>query len=583
MADLSVVVGPETKLLSDTVSASRTLSASASEAARVKDSIFGAGRTTGAGTPQMAGLEEGKLKASDTVSAAVYSQVPLRPQVIVEAELAGPGLWSNLGQGGSNDVVTAEGLVIRRGIQGGGPDDNVAGTGTLSFTLNNSAANSARLLGYYSLYHANKRAGWALDIGCRVRLVDPATATSRTRFVGKIDSIYPAAGQRGIRYVRVSAVDWMDDAARWNISADVGEQVGQRWDQILAAILARMPTNPTATSLEAGVEAYPYALDSSAFAAQPALAEFKKLADSERGLVYIRGDGTFAGEGRHTRLLNATSVWTIRDADMLGLTVPSSRDEVIDTIQVTIHPKIVDPLPTAIIYNQANVITIQPAASQLLLGSFRDEITGDPMGATDIQTLTPGVDWVANSAADGSGTDVTASFTVTVQKGPSGANFTVTNNTAAVGYLTALRLRGKGVKDKASLVLQSPSGSVGKHVVALDMPYQDNANVGQGAADYYLGRYNTAYAQARTASVPGKSAALLTQLLQREVSDRVTVQETVTGLNNDFFINGLEERILPSGHMQAMYTLSPAQDPLSGLYWVVGTSVLGVNTIPAPF
>src|SRR6185295_10526803 len=144
---------------------------------------------------------------------------------------------------------------------------------TASFTLRNDARNSGGLLGYYSPSHVNKRSGWGLGIGCRIRWTDPNTATTWTRFVGRIDAIDPTEGLYGERRVRVSVADWLDEAARWTLTPAIGEQVGQRVDQILTAILAQMPRQPTATSFDVGADAFAYALVTS----QSALSECGNL------------------------------------------------------------------------------------------------------------------------------------------------------------------------------------------------------------------------------------------------------------------------------------------------------------------
>ncbi len=517
---------------------------------------------------------------SFTTAAVVVGGI--KPTVVIEVELSGEGAgWTNLGAGGAKDVETKDGVRIRYGMPGGGPDDNVAPSGSALFTLNNSAGNSQAKLGLYSLYNANKLAGWALDIRCRITFVDPATGTASVQFIGKIDSIDPAPGKKLSRAARVAVIDWMDEAANWAITAAVGEQIDKRWEQVLSAIIAQMPTVPTATNFDAGADSYPVSLDSSAFSTQQALSEFKKLADSERGLVYIKGDGTLKAEGRHARLVNTTSLWTLPETDIVDLSLPSTRAEVIDTVRTIVHPRVIDENPTTIVYNQANSIEIPALGDKLLLGSFRDQVTGDPIGATDLQALIASTDYLGNTAEDGSGTDITSDFTITLQVGQSGINATVANANALTGFLTLFQIRGKGIKNKSSQQLQATSGA-GKHVVVLDMPYQGNADVGQGAADYYLAKYNTAFAQARRVGVVGRTSALLTQILTRDISDRITISETVTGLNNDFFINGVEKTLLPSGQLMATYILAPAADPFSGLYWVLGTSTLWTDTRPAP-
>ncbi len=176
---------------------------------------------------------------------------------------------------------------------------------------------------------------------------------------------------------------------------------------------------------------------------------------------------------------------------------------------------------------------------------------------------------------------------MTVLVGPSGLNMTVANAYSGTGHLTFLQVRGRAIRDTVPFTMEAHDAASialnGEHAVIIDMPYQANADVGQGAADYYLSKYSTAYAQARSVSVTGRTTTLMSGILAREISDRITISETVTGVNNDYFINAVELRVLPSGQIASTYTLAPAQDPFAGLYWVLGTGILGTSTIPAPF
>lgn len=504
------------------------------------------------------------------------------PTLLVEVELSGAGSgWTNI----VADVLRPYGVTVRHGIQGSGPGDLVASTGTARFALDNSTQNSAATVGYYSLYHPSKRSGWALGIGCRVRATDATTGVTSTRFVGRIDAIDPAPGIHRERAVVVTAADWMDEAARWVLTPEVGEQVEKRADEILTAILAQMPRQPTATSFDTGTETYPYALDQSG--SQPALSEFVKLANSEFGLIYQKADGTLKFEARHSRLLHTTNDFNVPEIRLQDLHLPSTRDEIINTVRVTTHPKIVDPLPTTIVYDQANVIEISASDTKFLLGSYRDPVTGDPIGATDVQTQVSGVDYIANTQNDGAGTNISSNMVVVVTKGQGGVRFSITNNSGGTAYLTTNHLYGRGIYDRGTVTSEARNATSvsinGERVVNFDMDYQDNDEIGQGAANYILLKYGTAFAQARSVRVVATTSTILTQLLVRDISDRVGFVETVTGLSSDSFINGSEWRILPSGHVEVVWTLAPAYDPFAGLYWILGTSTLGVNTILAPF
>ena len=527
------------------------------------------------------GSTTGSIWSFTTTSGSMATST--KPTPAIEVELGGVGAgWTDI----TSDVLRSPDVIIRHGIQGSGPGDHVASTGTARFSLDNSTQNSAATLGYYSLYHASKRSGWALGIGCRIRLQDPNTGTIYTRFVGRIDAIDPEPGTKGPRTVAVTATDWMDEAARWNLTPDIGEQIGQRADEILTDIVAQMPRQPTSTSFDVGTEAYSYALDTSQVAGQPALSEFAKLAASEFGFIYQKGDGTLRFEGRHSRLLDTSSDWTITESNLQSLELPSTRSEVINTVRVTVHPKIVDSDPTTLIYDQANVIAIASGTTQLLIGPFRDPVTGDPIGATDVQTQIAGTDYIANTNDGGTGTDITADLDVVVTIGQSGARFEITNNNAATAYLTRNVLYGKGIYDRGTMQFQARDSlsvaAIGEQVVNFDMPYQDDDDVGQGAATYILSKYSSAIAQARRITVVATSSTLLAQILAREISDRLTISETLTGLNSSYFINGIELRLLKSGHIQGTYTLAPAADPFSGLYWQMDVSQLDLTTLVSP-
>lgn len=519
---------------------------------------------------------------SFTTASGVSASGMYKPTGIVEVELGAVGAgWTDI----SRDVRWAAGITIRRGIQGSTPKDLGAEPGTATFVLDNSTHNG--LLGRYSPYHANCTSGWRQGKNCRIRFLNPNTGVYSTRFVGQVDAVDPVPGAHGARSVAVTLVDWLDVALRTVIPPSIGPQVGKRIDEILTAILAELPLQPTATSFDTGTEAFAYALDTVKGSQQFVLAEFAKLAASEYAPFYIKGDGTFRQESRHARLLNTTSVQTITENELIGLRLPTTREEIINVVNVVYRVRVVDPLPTTLIYDQPNVLAIPTGATQFNLASFSDQITGEQIGAVDVAVQRP-QDLIANTSADGTGTDISSSLTVTLEIGPNGFQENIYNGNASTAYITVNRFYGRGVYDRVPQTAQSvDSASVddnGPHPVTFEMPYQGNADVAAGAALYIKNRYSTAFPQARAIRVPGRTATLMAGILAREISDRITISESMTGLSGqDFFINGIEERLKPSGMLEADYILVPAADPASGLYWKLGTSTVGTNSIPAPF
>ena len=93
--------------------------------------------------------------------------------ITVEVELDGVDAgWTDI----SDDVLPP--VHGTYGILGNGPTDRVAGTGTMTFTLNNSVSNSGGLAGYYSPGHTNCLSGFEAGIGVRLGV----TYDGKTRY-----------------------------------------------------------------------------------------------------------------------------------------------------------------------------------------------------------------------------------------------------------------------------------------------------------------------------------------------------------------------------------------------------------------
>ena len=128
--------------------------------------------------------------------------------VTVEVELSGEGNgWTTLA-----DVAARPGIQIAYGIQGNGPNDRVAGTGTMTFQLKNGLSNSVSTVGFYSPAHTSSLSGWDVGIGARLGIT--YSGTTYYKFRGLVEAILPSAGQFRQARVMVTCVDWMDESAK---------------------------------------------------------------------------------------------------------------------------------------------------------------------------------------------------------------------------------------------------------------------------------------------------------------------------------------------------------------------------------
>jgi hypothetical protein len=517
---------------------------------------------------------------------------------VVEMELDGPGGgWTDV----SADVLGDLGAGY--GIDGSGPNDRTAGTGQGTVTLNNSARNSAGLAGYYSPGHANCRAGF--DAGIKLRWRVPETddggfsssgfeptafavgTSARTFFIGKIDSIEPSPGSYRDRHTAVRVVDWIDTAA--SLTTNVALQLSKRTDQIAQAILDGMAEQPESTVFATCNSTFAYALDNVRDEKTRVLAALASLMHSEGGFGYVRGSGALVVEARLGRAA-AESQFTLDD-DMHGLSVEYSRGVLYNKVQVTTHPRRIDAAATTVLWslNVENVSSaVQPGETVTFMGPYGDPLNNnDRCGGTDMVTPVATTDYTMNSQADGLGTDLTASFSVTPSGvvttgiGANGVSWSVTNNAAVVGYITKLQIRGKGIYDTTPVVSTAEDAAsiaaYGERLVQVDMPYQDDPAIGAGFAAFLLNLYKTPTARPTSVSFTCSDATLLNLALAWDIGTRFTLRETQTGVDTDAFIQRVSLRD-QGGYLRVEWGLAPA-DMTS--YWLLGTanaSELGLTT-----
>lgn len=86
----------------------------------------------------------------------------------------------------------------------------------------------------------------------------------------------------------------------------------------------------------------------------------------------------------------------------------------------------------------------------------------------------------------------------------------------------------------------------------------------------------------RRIRVFASSAERLTKILTTDISTRIALSETVTGIASQYFVNGVRLVIGPAV-VEAQYVLAPATAPNEGTFFVVDTSVLDGADVLAAF
>lgn len=116
----------------------------------------------------------------------------------------------------------------------------------------------------------------------------------------------------------------------------------------------------------------------------------------------------------------------------------------------------------------------------------------------------------------------------------------------------------------------------------LDLPFKLNAQgLAESLVNSYLSYYKEPHAKVQL-TIIGKTDELLTQILTRHVSDRITVISSALGLSADFYINKATHLIPQDSIHRVTWELIKIAD-VTGVesqgVWILGVSKLGVGTI----
>lgn len=466
------------------------------------------------------------------------------------------------------DVRCSKGLQFRRGIEGPDAKDRVASGGELALVMENSTLNSAELQGYYSPENANVRDGFR--VGTPVRVGFTHYGTTYYKWQGSIINVRVVPGAAGAREVSIRAADWMDYAGRVTLSG-IPIQLDARADQLIAALYVYVPRVPESVCVDKGSDVYPYGLDATEDEGVLILKELHRLTLSELGYTYIRGDTIGGGQLRFEPrgVRSGTPVrWAMGETELEvdGLELSDhGLDGVINRVVVELHPRRVDAGTSTVLFSLGNAPLIG-ADPVTFTAPYRDPAGGSfaRVGGMNMVTPVATTDYTLNSAEDGSGSDLTANFTVSAVFGGNSAQVTVTKNTGADGYLTKCELRGRGVYAFESILVDvqdaTSVAAYGQQTQPFDMPYQSDVNLAKTVADLLLANNKDPRTKVRRVSfMANASSTHMMHALARDIGDRITISENMSGLAAEaYFIQAVEFDVWGGDIIRASWQLVPA-------------------------
>lgn len=505
--------------------------------------------------------------------------------------LAEPTDWFDVHQ----DVLAIPAPKASRGIMANGPIDRVAAPGTLTFSLNNSSSNRERLEGFYSPGHPNAPSWW--KIGARVRVRFLYDGWNVIKWQGFIEEIRVHPGTKGPRRVDVRCVDYMGVLRDHRLDL-IQPTTNKTGAQALALILANLPIQPIETEYTTEVDPMAYLFDNLG-PETTALSEVKKVSDSQRLMVFVKG-GLSSGEVLTTSFFGNASVnfplvtqfagkillengdgilletangggYLILDEldvngdpnqteftndDMSDGTMISYGKHVVNFVTVTSYPRKVDSAATTVLWKLEKATRLTAGQSVTFRGQYRDPDGGNTkVNGMDFVTPVSGTDYAAFTNENGTGTNMTASMGVTATFGAAEVEITVTNNHGSTAFWfggpnITFQVRGKGIYlyDPVRVVSEDATSinTYGVRPLSVDLRYQEaptgKDEVGQAVISVYK---DPLYIFDRVVFSANRSPQLMSCFLFGEVNKALWLSDTLTAQSaRTWPINGYEFEII---------------------------------------
>lgn len=489
---------------------------------------------------------------------------------------------------------------LKWGMADNDPLELVAGAGEWTFLLNNQA-------GVQFLPDApSALAGW--QKGTEVQLVLTYDGEPYVRFLAYVRTVKPAPGPQGHKWVTVTALDWMEHAAKHPI-VNPGVLTNQRGDDVIRTVLGLMTKQPAATQLDVGVSVFPTTFDTVTSHTR-ALSEFGKVALSEPGSVYLRhdrvnGETLVFENSQHwnglkpltTIPVSAALAWRLlkedggyllkEDGGKIVLNEAQNfafnnttmdedtehGEQVINRFTVSANPRKID-TSAQVLFRLNEPILIGSGQTIEIRGTYADPAGGLPINANPSDMIYPvaTTDYLVNTAQDGSGTNITASLTlVEIRYGSEGFTHKVKNTSVNGGWVTKWDPRGKGIYqynpiEHVETDLDSIASDWGTQPESMTQAYQ--TQLAQGTLFGRQVVFEYAWPQQILTKIhfnPNSSAELMLAFLNGDVGSYFSVTVTDKNIDEHVAVRGVEFTLDPGGFIMCTWLVKVIRTLLKGL------------------
>jgi hypothetical protein len=389
-----------------------------------------------------------------------------------------------------------------------------------------------------------------------VTVTDNSTATTYPVIVGRLVIPRPTSGD--LSTCTLEIVDALDLLEKQDIQYAVTAGSNLKDLIVLVCNMAGIPWHVTDV-----------ATDKLAYwwADRKAAQEIADLVDSSLGWFFMSASdyATF-----YDRYHVFTSLATITQ-DRIGkeILLPQPWDAVRNRVVVVAHPLTLGPDGSEL-WRLSDTPTIGAGETKTYLATYA--YSSFPAAAYPVITPVGETDVTVNTAANGSGTDLTGSCTIGLTDYGSQGLLAITNGSASPGVITLAKIRGTPLYSPSSVAVQKDNTASQSlyqvRQLTIDSRWQENAYKAEDQANWlknFLGN-PLAFPQITVESRPGVQFA-------PDLFAQVPLSLSQLGISGNYLVSSIEHQWL-SENGQAVLTkfgMEPAPD-LSG-YWRFTTQI----------
>ena len=422
----------------------------------------------------------------------------------------------------------------------------------------------------------------------------PISFEDNIKWQGKLDRIMPAPAATGVKTASLTAFGTLGFLNQFEVQ--LASQTNRRTDQAVGDILDDVGWT---VSADRDLDTGQTTISRFWIAKKKAIDALRLVEEAEAGFIKESKTGQIAFENRFHRLTetaSTTSQATFSDASgatysYMAISQADPLSTIVNHVEATARTFNTASLATLWTHPETGSAspTLAPGEAKTFEAEFPNPDAANNAMEVDAWT-TPAAttDILANTASDGTGTNLPSDITIAAAKTAERKAITLPNSaTGSDVYLTKIQARGTAVSTKNPCTVRTidtaSQAAHGERKYVAQTQFIPTTSEAQDWCDYQISIYGSPI-EILTMNINSSDDDNRFQALVRDISDRITVvasNDTQMGVNADFFIEH-EKHVVSDGGAKHLTTwrLSPASGGYSQ-FWVLGTSVLGTNTVPA--